>query len=114
MTRYACHLLTSRMRVRGSHGFLNLVVAASSLTSPYEPNRHAGLGHMQAVSQDVRNLSRFASDAAAMPAGALPDEGMRMQSSSSIDSQLPDNAELQASQLSVYLCCLVKPSGAAD
>ena len=51
---------------------------------------------MQAASQDVRNLSRFASDAAAMPANALPDDGMRMQSSSSVDSQLPDNAELQA------------------
>ncbi len=52
---------------------------------------------MQAASQDVRNLSRFASDAAALPASARPDA--RLQSSSSLDSQLPDNVELQASRL---------------
>ncbi len=45
----------------------------------------------------MRNLSRFASDAAALPASALPDA--RLQSSSSLDSQLPDNAELQASRV---------------
>ena len=52
---------------------------------------------MQAASQDVRNLSRFASDAATLPASALPEAGQRLQSSSSVDSQLPDNTELQAS-----------------
>ena len=50
----------------------------------------------QAASQDVRNLSRFASDAAAMAPQALPGgQRIAMTSSSSLDSQLPDNEELQ-------------------
>jgi hypothetical protein len=50
----------------------------------------------QAASQDVRNLSRFASDAAAMVPQALQGgHRIAITSSSSLDSQLPDNAELQ-------------------
>ena len=50
----------------------------------------------QAASQDVRNLSRFASDAAAITAQALPsNQRSVMASASSLDSQLPDNEELQ-------------------
>ena len=69
-------------------------VSISAFVTKKQPELTHALA-TQAASQDVRNLSRFASDAAAMPAAALPSDGTRLPSSSSIDSQLPDNVELQ-------------------